>query len=384
MRIAIVGGSIAGLAMGWALKEKGLKATVYERSRGHLTHRGAGVMLAPEVASMLKLTSRKVEQRLVLNEDLAVVWQRPVAKRAVLWADVYMKLRERSEGVALLDGCRVTEVHTSPLQFMVGSERQEADLVIGADGLGSVVRGLVDPDFQPEYLGYTAIRGVVPRDRLPKTLPPVFESLFDNGMAQIFLRGEHITAYGLPSDPPVLNWMWYKNTTLDKLDEYLTDREGKKHRWSIPPHGLSQSVEQSLRQAAAEQLPTGLGELVAATADIFLQPIYCGSAARNYKGNVILIGDAAHLAVPHAGAGVSLAIKDALALAETLAGGGDLEEWSRARRTDADSHLDMAIRTGRYLQTPGRDWSGWTPEDFEAWWTKDILAGEQVYFEPGT
>ncbi|MCA9780828.1 MAG: FAD-dependent monooxygenase, partial [Candidatus Eremiobacteraeota bacterium] len=318
MRIAIVGGSIAGLAMGWALKEKGMKATVYERSRGHLTHRGAGVMLAPEVASMLELTSRKVEQRLVLNEDLAVVWQRPVAKRAVLWADVYMKLRERSEGVELLDGCRVTEIRQNPLQFTVGAQRQEADLVIGADGLGSVVRGLVDPDFQPEYLGYTAIRGVVPRDRLPKTLPPVFESLFDNGMAQIFLRGEHITAYGLPSDPPVLNWMWYKNTTLDKLDEYLTDREGKKHRWSIPPHGLSQSVEQSLRQAAAEQLPAGLGELVAATDDIFLQPIYCGSAARNYKGNVILIGDAAHLAVPHAGAGVSLAIKDALALAETL------------------------------------------------------------------
>lgn len=383
MRIVLVGGSIAGLSMAWALKRQGLEAIVYERSRGHLAHRGAGVMLAPAAASRLNLESRMVQQRFLLDQNLKVVWERPVLKRAVLWGDVYQQLRSLSEGVNLRDGRQVEKVSVDPVRLLVDGRWEDADVLIGADGLGSLVREVVDPEFEAEYLGYVAVRGVVARERLPKSLPTIFNRLFSDAMAQILLSGEHVTVYGLPSEPPVLNWMWYRNTPVEELENLLTDRTGRPHRWSIPPNSLSREVESALRKQAAQNLPPGLRDLVAATDDLFLQPVYCGSAARSYRGRVILIGDAAHLAVPHAGAGVSLALRDAEALAEVLASGKDLAEWARVRREDADSHLDMAIRTGRYLQTPGRDWSGWTESDFETWWTREILAGEHPYFERG-
>jgi len=254
-----------------------------------------------------------------------------------------------------------------------GEER--FDLIVGADGIGSVVRNRLDPGFTPRYLGYVAIRGLVPRRELPPGLPDETAVLFDDAMAKVLLEDEHVTLYGLPGGDEPLNWMWYMNFPGEQLPRLLTDRSGVYHRWSMPARALPPATDAELRALARERLPPWLAKLVVATETLFLQPVYAGFARRVAGSGLALVGDAAHLAVPHVGGGVTLALQDGLALAEVLAAGDEdrdetLDRWAAARQAANTPRLEFAMRLGLSLQTPGKDWENWSPADFHGWWSK--------------
>jgi 2-polyprenyl-6-methoxyphenol hydroxylase-like FAD-dependent oxidoreductase len=78
-------------------------------------------------------------------------------------------------------------------------------------------------------------------------------------------------------------------------------------------------IETWLRGVAASRLPAWMNSLVDATETLFLQPIFSGTVNRMAGSGVVLVGDAAHLAVPHVGAGVTLAVEDSFSLAECIA-----------------------------------------------------------------
>lgn len=190
-RIAIVGGGIGGLAAGGFLHRAGLAATVYEQAPA-LAEVGAGLVLAPNAVRLLRQLG--VMERF-LRRAVPLDWGWEFRR----WADGSVLSVERLTGVCerlygertyvahradLLDtvrtavpqdrirlNARCTSVHARPngalLRFADGS-RTEADVVIGADGVHSVVRGAVAEPTPPEYSGVCAFRTIVPARVAPE------------------------------------------------------------------------------------------------------------------------------------------------------------------------------------------------------------------------
>jgi 2-polyprenyl-6-methoxyphenol hydroxylase-like FAD-dependent oxidoreductase len=111
---------------------------------------------------------------------------------------------------------------------------------------------------------------------------------------------------------------------------------------------------EELRQAAERLLAPQFCELVNLTQP-FLQPIYDVETPKMALGRVALIGDAAFLARPHVGAGVTKAAQDAVALAEALASASDVPRaLMRFESTRMETNRRIVARArelGAYLQS---------------------------------
>src|SRR5947207_10509013 len=189
MHIAIVGGGIAGLTVAAALSRAGVGCEVFEQTR-QLRELGAGIQLSPNATRPLR--------RLGLGRHLDAVGVRPDAVEMRRWDsnDVLMRTPlgaacEAMYGAPYLSAHRA-ELHTGLLELLPAGvvrlglrcvavrERPDdvelrfddgstvhADVVVGADGIRSVVRAHLVAD-RPRFSGQTVYRGLVPADRLPE------------------------------------------------------------------------------------------------------------------------------------------------------------------------------------------------------------------------
>ncbi len=117
-----------------------------------------------------------------------------------------------------------TEAARPVVEFATGVQ-VEADLVIGADGLGSFVRRHLFPEAQPAYAGYVAWRGVFPESLAPASVVETLAQRFTLFQGVNF----HLLSYLIPGEPSELevgsrrlNWVWYWNTDPEsELPEIL-------------------------------------------------------------------------------------------------------------------------------------------------------------------
>ncbi|MEE2971552.1 MAG: FAD-dependent monooxygenase, partial [Planctomycetota bacterium] len=142
---------------------------------------------------------------------------------------------------------------------------------------------------------------------------------------------------------------------------------------------------ETTRAESASAMPASLAAIVAATSSLSVQAIFGGSTHRRVVDRLVLVGDAACLAIPHVGAGTSLAISDARRLAEAIEGDlgtldRRLERWDEARRTATGEVMDVGRELGRFLQLSGTGWTLWTESDFDGWWTR-LRGDRRMYFE---
>ena len=391
MDIGIVGGSIAGTALADRLLPAGHRVTVLERSSSDLDDRGLGIAMDPAVARTLgEDFGIPITRRTVLDRNGVVRWQRSLAKRTVRWSAVHHALASRVPHEVVEHGTTVHRVGSEQDRAWVETNqgiRRDFDLVVGADGIGSQVRNVVDPGFDPEYLGYVAIRGLVSIDRLPVEASPILDTLVDGSMLNSYLDRSHVVAYPIesPSGEILVNWMWYRNTTAEQLDDLLETGGGETRRWSLPPGGIPQEHLRTIRREATESMADSMSSILLASDSWSLQAIHGGIASGGSSDRLILIGDAARIAIPHVGAGTSLAITDARTLAEAIDGVGDdfeerLARWAVVRRGETEQTMAFGRDLGRFLQFSGTDWTTWSSEDFDRWWT-ELLAGRRLYFE---
>ncbi|MFE9451718.1 FAD-dependent monooxygenase [Streptomyces sp. NPDC006739] len=186
-RIAVIGSGIGGLTLAAALSASGTRCAVFEQA-GSLTETGAGVQLAPNAARPLgRLGLQPVlRERGVAVEEIRVYgWTGEMitgtthgaACEKLYGAPYYAMHRADLQGALLRlvgpgplrlghrlkavsrDGDEVT------LAFENGATHR-ADLVVGADGIHSVVRETLVRD-APVFSGLGVFRGLVPVDRLP-------------------------------------------------------------------------------------------------------------------------------------------------------------------------------------------------------------------------
>ena len=364
---------MAGLAAALLLRRIGWRVEVYERSREELSSRGAGILTHPELLAALDAggvgsegVGVPIEGRVTFDRDGAVVGAHPMPQLATSWDMLYRRLRGGlpegvyRQGRALV--CVEARADSAVAEFADG-ERAEGDLLIGCDGVRSTVRAQLAPEARARYAGYVAWRGMIPegaasaaaRERLGRRLsfclPP----------------GEQFLCYPVageggrldPGDRR-LNWVWYR-PALEASDfaELFTGTDGARRDVSMPPDSVRPEVTADMRAAARRLLPDFHFELVALTAKPFLQAIYDLDPPEIAFGRAIVMGDAAFVARPHTGFGVTKAVGDAAALSEALAAHeGDIDAgvaaW-RAKRFDYGRALvARGRRLGRLLDM-GRD-----------------------------
>ena len=388
LKVGIVGASVAGLATARFLRERAAEVHVFERSRAKLEARGGGIAMDPDVVPLVgSFRGRSVEGRIVIGSFGQPLWRKPVRKWMTAWSEVYSTLHAHVPESVIRRGHTVECCESLNGGAVVHFSQQPSerfDLVVGADGLGSVVRQAVAPGFEPEYVGYIAIRGHIEEKSLPARCDRLRQWADSPGLVNCYGPRTHLVAYWIPgATGKVLNWMWYRNVERRDLVGFMSDAKGQPHYWSLPPGMLPEERRHRLLQELAEIMPVEFSAAAAATKDIFIQAIYQGLPARMARDRIILVGDAAHVSLPHIGAGSSFAVQDAASLADAL-GSEDPEKalvsWATERHESTCRDLAVAARLGHALQHEDHDWEHWQPEDFDKWWAQ-LVGRRRLYFD---
>ncbi len=368
-RAIVIGGSMSGLFCGLYLRRAGWIVDIFERSPVALTGRGAGIMTHAEMHEALSGlgldTSRgfgvPVERRLALAPDGTVIAERRCPQTATSWNRLFELLRAAFAGQHYHLGKDLLRVEVGDAgvtaHFADGSS-QSGDLLIGADGFRSTVRGQLLPEAQPQYAGYVAWRGLADERAAAEALTQeLFESfVFHLPPGEQFL-GYPVAGPGNDLRPGHRSWnmVWYRPAdAATDLPRLLTDETGRTHQLSIAPRLIARDVIADMRADAERQLPPRLRTLMRLIRQPFLQPIYDLQSPHMGLGPVALVGDAAFVVRPHVGAGILKAMQDAAALTAALDAHKDvaagIAAYAAQRLPVGAAFIARARRLGIYLR----------------------------------
>lgn len=366
MRIVIVGGSLAGLFAAGLLRKAGHDVQVYERSRAGLAGRGAGLVPQEEVFVALRALGLDdlatigvmARERIFLDLDGTITGRVAAPQMQISWDHLYTGLRDvlsTSDYHVGRDAVQAgTDDSTAWVQFEDGT-RVTADLVIGADGIGSTVRAaVIGTAQQATYTGYVAWRGLIPESALPDSAAQTLLDRF------AFYTGNRSQALGYVVPGPNgelepgmrrYNWVWYRRA--DDLQRTLADRTGQVHAFSLAPGQLSEPAKSDLRSAGSAQLPPQFHDALLAEPNPFVQAIFDYETPQMARGRLVLIGDSAFVARPHTAMGVAKAAGDALALTSALDEApieAALQRYQRARLRIGHAIVDFGRRLGTFME----------------------------------
>jgi 2-polyprenyl-6-methoxyphenol hydroxylase-like FAD-dependent oxidoreductase len=369
-RALIVGGSMSGLFCALYLRRRGWQASVFERAPVALSGRGAGIMTHPQIRDALGELGLDATHdfgvaiggRLTLNAAGRIIARRPCPQIATSWNRLFAMLREAVGGAHYhlrKDLRSLAETADGVTAHFADGSTASGDLLIGADGFRSSVRGQLLPETRPQYAGYVAWRGLAGEDVLANVLSP--EEF--NSLAFYLPPGEQVLGYpvaGPDNDlrPGHRSWniVWYRPADeTTEMPRLLTDEAGQTHELSIPPPLIARRVVNDMRAAAERLLPPQFRAVMRLIEQPFLQPIYDLASARMAFGRVALAGDAAFVIRPHVGGGIVKAAEDAAVLAEALDGHEDVAQALRAYEAErigvGERYIEQARRLGSYLRT---------------------------------
>lgn len=369
-RILVAGGSLGGLLTANLLLRAGHDVTLLEKATGSLDGRGAGIVThRPLVTALARcgITSDAplgvaIERRVILDREGRTVDQAHIPQVLTSWSRLYAILLAVFPAERYVQGAAVSQVHQTGDGVSVQCEdgrRFEAELLVASDGIRSAVRSALAPEVTIQYAGYVAWRGVCDEAVLSRrTLETVFETF----------------GFGLPPDEQIIgypvagagnsvargqrryNFVWYRPAPDNgALQTLMTDADGQHHPLGLPPHKVDWRNLAAVRQAAREKLAPQFAEILEKTAQPFLQPIYDLYSERIAFDRIALMGDAAFVARPHVGMGVTKAAEDAMAMAESIAAHGATPQallaFEQLRRPAGQAAVQRARRLGAYMQS---------------------------------
>ena len=378
-KAVIIGGSLGGLLAANLLRSTGWEVEVYERASDDLASRGAGIGTHDELLDIMLRVGIVVDasigvqpvSRTAYGLDGGIVHEMRRPRILSSWGRLYRALKDALPEEAYHFDKTLVDLTQDPRSvtatFSDGSQAR-GDLLVGADGLRSVVRALLMPDVEPRYAGYVAWRGTVDEMAMPADL---HAEIFERNIMCI-PDGEILSAYPVPGpDNDVrpgrraYNLVWYHPVSEARLAELCTDASGRCHGTGIPPPLIRPEVLAEIRGVARKVLAPQCARLVESIPQLFFQAIYDIESPRIAHGRAVLLGDAAFVARPHVGMGVTKAGLDAECLADALASTGHMDgalaKYDEAQRRFGSravargrligAHLEAQLAKPRHLRT---------------------------------
>ncbi|HEV2779759.1 MAG TPA: FAD-dependent monooxygenase [Actinophytocola sp.] len=345
----IIGGGIAGPVTAMALRQAGMDPVVYEAYPRDANGVGAFLTLAVNGLDALRALDLHtlVRDKGFDTPTIALLTGggRRLAEfptgalpdgtvtQTIMRATLYGALRDeaRCRGVPVEHGKRLVDAERTATgvvaRFADGSEA-EGDLLIGADGLRSVTRGLIDPAAPEARYVPLLNTGGIARGVAVDAEPGVFQMIF--GRRCFF-------AYILHPDGAV--W-WFANPPQAK-------ELSRAELAAISPEAWRARLLDLFGRDATPAV-----RLIEATDDIAApwSTYDFPSVPTWHRDRMIIIGDAAHAMSPAAGQGAAMAMEDALVLAKCLR---DLESidaafagYERLRRERVERTVAQGKRNG--------------------------------------
>ena len=333
--ICIVGGGLGGLTAALALMLKGLKVTVYEQAH-ELKEVGAGVQLGPNAVGVL--------YHLGLEEQLRGISTNTQGKRVRLWntgqswplfdlgalsvsmygfpyltvhrADLQRILVDKI--IELDSSCIVLNAKVSGVSqnargvniTFEGRENVACDVLVGADGVRSLVRRSLFGLDEAKQSGIMAWRGVIDCKKLPAHM---HENIATNWVGP----GAHVVQYPL---------------RRGELMNFVGAIEG--NRWDIESWSEKGDTQECLEDFKGwhEDIHT----LIKAIDTPYKWVLKVRDPMRQWSvGAVTLLGDACHPMLPFLAQGAGMALEDAYILARCLSSSDSvpqaLERYENAR-----------------------------------------------------
>jgi FAD-dependent urate hydroxylase len=309
MKIIIVGAGIGGLTAHLVCRRAGFEVEHYEREP-RLGRAGAGIVLWSNgvkilltlgLAEPLEWIGHRLEHVVTRTKDAVTLTETPVGDfERRLGAPVYPVSRTDLQSM-LVDAVGTDNFHLGANCVCVEQNRSSAtvyfadgrtatgDVVVGADGIHSAIRGAIVGDIAPGYAGIANWVGIVPNDGLQPEHTG-YEYLGEGKRCGLLpLSGERsyfgfscAMKHGSPAP---------EGGRRRQLRELFGD-------WPAPiPTILERFAEPELKYLEIQHLP---------------------ALARWSRGRVTLLGDAAHATAPTMGQGGCQAMEDAILLARSL------------------------------------------------------------------
>jgi salicylate hydroxylase len=349
LQVAVVGAGIGGLATASALSRRGVDVRVYEQAR-QLGEVGAGVALGSNSIRLL--------ERLGLGDALRTYgprwtqWSFNAADGRVLTnqemdrrvlgmyrPDLIAMLADTLPTGAVSTGRRTVGFHQdgerAVVEFADGGHA-EADLVVAADGIHSVLQSHVVEPTPPVFSGSIAYRGTIPAERVPD-YPGTVSNMWMGD-------GKHFLVFTL------------RGGALINFVGFVPSDAEMRESWSAPGDPATLAAE------FADWDPM-VRKIISNVDTTFRWGLYDREPlARWSKGNLTLLGDAAHSMLPHMGQGANQSIEDAVALA-TMIDGVDTAGIPEALQRYESLRRDRASQVQRNSRDGGLVYDGGdTPE----------------------
>ncbi len=341
MRVAIAGAGIGGLTLAAALRRRGIEVRVLERAPS-IEPVGAGITVqanAMVALARLGLDAAVTAEGVALGEAAmldprgralgapvdvgALSGELGAPTIAIHRARLHRVLLEAAGSTAVSLGAAVVSYEPKGDRVCVRTTAGEevVDLLVGADGLHSAVRGEMIGDGEPRYAGYTSWRGV--------TRPCGIE--LANRATEAWGCGAR---FGLvPIGHGEIYWFAVAVEPAGGVDDsdVIAALRARFAGWHEP-------IDQVLAATdAARVVRTDIRDR---------DPIRAWHA-----GRAVLLGDAAHPRTPNYGQGGCQAIEDAIVLDHALAAHADIEQalaaYEAARVARANAIVLGARRLGR-------------------------------------
>lgn len=311
-RVAVAGAGLGGLAAALAFARRGSRVTVVERAPA-LGEVGAGIQLspnamkaldalgvggdaraagfAPEAVELRAFRSGRTVYRTPLGAAIEARHGAPYLQ--IHRADIHGILLRAAEaaGVEIRLGETVTGHEGGALATDRGGV--EAELIVGADGVRSVLRGKVTADPAPAFAGHVAYRGLARAERLPPGLV--------RPVAGVWMGPRrHFVHYYL------------RGGELVNFVAVVERREWTEEGWTRPG-------DLAALRAEFDGWHETVGAVLAAADETFLWGLFGHPPlARWSSGNLVLLGDAAHPTTPFLAQGAAMSFEDAVTLARAV------------------------------------------------------------------
>lgn len=323
LKVIVVGAGIGGLTAAAALHQKGFEVQVYERAR-QLGEVGAGLQIAPNAV--------KVIRALGLEEEFMRVAAEPIERLSIKWDTGEVTVRERfKDRMPEIFGARYLMAHRADLHRLLLSRVPESsvhtgvacadvantaegavmrtedgreiegDVILGADGIKSTVRGKLFGFLTPRFTNQICWRLILPMEELHRAADKLPTRLTGSEYVGWLGPTGHVLFYPIRGGE-LLNIFAGRVST-----EWASDD------WAVP------SSKEEMLQAYAGWHP-GMLHVLSQAAEVFKWGIHDRDPLDHWvQGRIALLGDAAHPMMPTLAQGAAISLEDGYAIARHLA-----------------------------------------------------------------